>query len=231
MLRSKILTGAAVRVGLVLALLGAVAAVASPSMIPYGIALADDDNEKEKGKGDDADDGNPGRGNDAKAEKEKKPKKEHEGKGNDDGGEGDAAPVVIEQAPDTTPIVVTPAPTPTAAPREVGTLKVLVRACPGGTPQPVSDWTAACTAPAGGGRFELIALDGVVAGWHLDLEAPAEGDVDAPDLPTGRYGLEPDGTRWCHAESDRVDAEGWLAVVAGETTTVWIFTCVRTASA
>lgn len=236
----KSLTGTFVCAALALALVASAVAVALPSVATQGLAFAKEgkggngpggsgkSDDEEKDGGDDKDNG---KGNDDK--KEKKERDDKGGNGNDDtgnddnGGKGNAedrTPVVIVQAPDTTPIPVTPAPTGTAAPQANGTLAVVVRSC-GGTPVAGADWTGSCTQPVTKARFELTALDGPFAGWHRDLESDDAGAADLGELPAGRYDLVPDGIRWCHAESDRVDADGKIAIVGGQTTTVWIFTC------
>lgn len=219
----KSLAAPIARIALVLVLLGGIVAIAAPAVSVPGIAVAKNGKGGNNGKGnekkDEKKDDKPGKGN--KDKDKDKGNKGNKGRGND---EEETTPIVIVQAPNTTPSAVTPTPTATAVPLANGQLRLLVRSC-GATPVAGADWTSACTAPVPKTRFELTVLDGAFAGWHRNLQTGDDGTVDLAELPAGRYDLAPVVTSWCHAESDRVDPDGRLSIQGGQTTTVWVFTC------
>jgi hypothetical protein len=219
--RSKF-AGLTARIALVCALLLAVSLVATDTVAIPGVAVAKNGKGGDSGKG-------PGKGEDkGKGHGNDKPKKTpankaHENKGKD--GENEDQPVVIVQAPNTTPVAVTPAPTATVvAVAQVGKLVVNVREC-GATPIAGNDWAAGCAAPVPNARFDLTARSGPLSGWSHGLTADAAGVATLAQLPPGLYDLNRVAGGWCHAESDRVDASGNVVIAGGQTSTVWIYVC------
>jgi hypothetical protein len=90
------------------------------------------------------------------------------------------------------------------------------------------DWDANCIAQTDGVKFSLSVKQG-------DKFAPSKTGITNEDgllkfsrLKPGTYQLKETESDWCHAESDRVDAQGNLLVRAGQRTNVWIFNCVKT---
>jgi hypothetical protein len=114
--------------------------------------------------------------------------------------------------------------TPEAAPASTGDLTVTTYLC-GETPvDPATfDWYGACD-QGGSYNFTLDVVDsGPATTYTVDASQP--GVTTFGSLAPGVYHLELPGAKWCHAESDDVNADGDLNVSAGETTQVWIFLC------
>ncbi|MBA3377282.1 MAG: hypothetical protein H0T93_00210 [Chloroflexia bacterium] len=108
-----------------------------------------------------------------------------------------------------------------------GTITVSTYACTG-VPADTSayDWFGACD-PGGEHRYVLAPVEGDTTDLHA-AETSKTGEATFPDLPPGRYDLDDADGRWCHAESDAVNAEGQVQVEAGVETTVWLFYCQET---
>jgi len=120
-----------------------------------------------------------------------------------------------------------------SAAKATGAIVVQGFACPfdAAATDPASvDWFATCAQPEKA-TYELTALDGDNAGWQRSETADADGVLRAEDLAPGHYRLVQVDSDWCHAESDRVDDQGNVVVVAGERASVWIFDCAERAGA
>jgi uncharacterized surface anchored protein len=90
------------------------------------------------------------------------------------------------------------------------------------------DWFGNCSVQTTGVRFTISQL---VNGQYVPTLAgvtDANGLVKFTDLAPGTYKLQEVGADWCHAESDAVNAQGDVVVVAGQRSSVWIFNCVPT---
>jgi len=127
----------------------------------------------------------------------------------------------LDETPEPT-LETTPPATPEAA--TTGTITVSTYACTG-VPADTSayDWFGACD-PGGEHRYVLAPVEGVTTDLHA-AETSKTGEATFPDLPAGFYDVDdPDG-RWCHAESDAVNADGNVMVEPGAETTVWLFYC------
>jgi len=104
-----------------------------------------------------------------------------------------------------------------------GTIVVTVLKCPPGLSG--DDWFAGCAIPGSDVDFALVSAEAsAVSGTRSDL-AGSDGIATFERLDPGRYKLKQQNGKWCHAESDRVDADGLLEVAAGQRTNVWIFEC------
>jgi hypothetical protein len=86
------------------------------------------------------------------------------------------------------------------------------------------DWFGQCTAPAANLSFSVYSQPGGTTPVAT-LTSNAEGRANFGNLPPGTYELRPEGTIWCYAESDRVDANGNVLVEAGAESHVWNFVC------
>ncbi len=96
-------------------------------------------------------------------------------------------------------------------------------ACGIGQPQQGFDWFGQCTTPGTNQTFSLYPESG---GTPLATEtADAQGRVRFANLPPGTYQVRPEGTVWCYAESDRVDANGNVLVEPQAESHVWSFVC------
>jgi hypothetical protein len=106
---------------------------------------------------------------------------------------------------------------------QTGTIIVDTWTCPTGQPTDTYDWFGQCTSPATGMQFSLYQVDG---GAPLATLSPdAEGRVRFANLAPGTYEVQPEGTAWCHAESDHVDANGNVLVEPQIDSHVWSFVC------
>lgn len=226
--KRRLLLGA-VRICLALVLLGAAAAIVAPNAVPGRVALADkgghgkgDKNDDDGGKKDKSKNAKHGKGN--KKEKSNNGNKGHGNNGKGKKNKNDDEPVIVVVAPDVTPIPVTAVPTPTQAAEQSGSLRVVAMTC-AVRPADGADWSASCTTPAQNARFDVTGVDGPMAGWHRTIDADSGGIATLDQLPPARYRLDQVRADWCHAESDRVDANGDLVVESGQTTTVWTFNC------
>jgi len=85
------------------------------------------------------------------------------------------------------------------------------------------DWYGACD-PGGDHRYVLAPAEGDGTDLYA-AETAKTGAATFGDLAPGLYELEDTDGRWCHAESDAVNAEGQVMVEAGGETTVWLFYC------
>jgi len=203
-------------------------AVASVVAAPISLSLNGADIALAKRGEDDHSNSGHGKGKGKKEDKATKAAKEendNRGPGNNHNDHNANQPVIIVQAPQTTPIVVTATPEPTASVATSGALLVVIRDCMG-TPPATVDWADACSVPIGSTRFELTALNGEFAGWTRALKSQADGTAPLLSIAAGRYELTRIDGGWCHAESDHVDADGKVVVIPLQTTTVWIFVCL-----
>jgi hypothetical protein len=129
-----------------------------------------------------------------------------------------------------TPVATEPAklgPTPTPAADlsdSSGAIHVEVLECPMESGNADTDWYGLCTVAGSGYRFRLTAVEGTAPGKTAATDA--EGQVTFGSLQPGLYDLSSADNAWCHAQSDSVDAEGNVNVVAGERATVWTFYCL-----
>jgi uncharacterized surface anchored protein len=90
------------------------------------------------------------------------------------------------------------------------------------------DWFGNCSVQTTGVRFTISQL---VNGQYVPTLAgvtDANGLVKFNSLAPGTYKLQEVGADWCHAESDAVNAQGDVVVVAGKRSSVWIFNCIPT---
>ena len=106
---------------------------------------------------------------------------------------------------------------------ETGTIVVDTWNCPTSQPTETYDWFGQCTTPAAGMQFGLYPVGDATA---LATGSPdAQGRVRFANLPQGAYEVRPEGTIWCHAESDHVDASGNVIVEPQLESHVWSFVC------
>ena len=110
------------------------------------------------------------------------------------------------------------------APADTGTIIAEARTCPIAEPQPGYDWFGQCTAPAVEMQFSLTPASGD-GSLPASLATNAQGRARFGELAAGTYQLQPEGTIWCYAESDRVDENGNILVEAGLESHVWSFVC------
>ena len=109
-------------------------------------------------------------------------------------------------------------------PADTGAIVVETFACPIGQPQSGFDWFGQCTAPATGLQFSLYPETGGDTPLQT-ASANEQGRVRFGNLQPGTYQVRPEGTIWCYAESDRVDANGNVLVEAEAESRVWSFVC------
>jgi prealbumin domain-containing protein len=108
---------------------------------------------------------------------------------------------------------------------DMGAIAVVGFACSVPSAQSGFDWFGQCQTPAAGMRFEVFDTAGSSTTPVANGTTNDRGRIRFPNLPPGTYKLVPDGSNWCHAESDSVDAQGNVVVKAGADSSVWIFTC------
>src|SRR5215204_692342 len=111
------------------------------------------------------------------------------------------------------------------APADTGAIIAEVRTCPIAESQPGYDWFGQCTAPAVDMPFTLSPATGGDGSLPASLATNAQGRARFGELPAGTYQLQPAGTVWCYAESDRVDENGNILVEPGVESHVWSFVC------
>jgi hypothetical protein len=111
------------------------------------------------------------------------------------------------------------------APADTGAIVAEARTCPIAEPQPGYDWFGQCTTPAVDMQFSLSAANGGDGSLPASLATNAQGRARFGELAAGTYQLQPEGTIWCYAESDRVDENGNILVEAGLESHVWSFVC------
>jgi prealbumin domain-containing protein len=109
-----------------------------------------------------------------------------------------------------------------------GAIAVAGFACQVSSAQPGFDWFGQCQPPAAGMAFDLFDTAGSSTTPVASGTTNNSGRIRFPNLPPGTYKLSPNGSNWCHAESDSVDAQGNVVVKAGADSNVWIFTCAAT---
>jgi hypothetical protein len=108
---------------------------------------------------------------------------------------------------------------------DTGTILAEARTCPIAEPQPGYDWFGQCTSPAVDMQFTLSPANGGDGSLPASLATNAQGRARFGELPAGTYQLQPQGTIWCYAESDRVDESGNILVEIGLESHVWSFVC------
>ncbi|HYI23802.1 MAG TPA: hypothetical protein VD767_00195, partial [Thermomicrobiales bacterium] len=113
----------------------------------------------------------------------------------------------------------TPEPTVPAAPT-TGRAVIEALGCPD-VPADTSDfdWYGHCP-PDGDLHRYLLSRDTSDTNPLLAAQTNASGTATFDDLGPGAYHLEDADARWCHAESDNVNADGNVVIEAGATTTV-----------
>jgi hypothetical protein len=107
---------------------------------------------------------------------------------------------------------------------DAGTIIAEARTCAIGEAQPEYDWFGQCTTPAVDMPFTLLPATGD-GGPLATVATNAQGRAHFGGLAPGTYLLQPEGTIWCYAESDRVDSNGNIIVEAGVESHVWSFIC------
>jgi len=106
-----------------------------------------------------------------------------------------------------------------------GAIIAEARVCPIAQPQEGYDWFGQCTTPAADMSFSLAAANGGDGTLPGTAETNEQGRARFGELTPGAYLLQPEGTLWCYAESDRVDADGNVLVEAGLESHAWSFVC------
>jgi hypothetical protein len=109
---------------------------------------------------------------------------------------------------------------------QTGAITVYKYACPITTPPTSYDWFARCDPPVQAVAFSLSFWDGSAFQPVTTAVTDSDGILRVTRLPPGTYDLQEVDARWCHAESDSVDAQGHVVVTAGQRASVWIFNCV-----
>ncbi len=107
---------------------------------------------------------------------------------------------------------------------QTGTIVAEARVCTIGAAEAGYDWFGQCTAPATGMGFSLYPEGGETSPIAT-IPANAQGRATFGNLAPGVYQLSSEGTSWCYAESDGVDANGNVLVEADRETRVWTFAC------
>jgi hypothetical protein len=106
-----------------------------------------------------------------------------------------------------------------------GTVVIETHACTGATSESRDfDWYGACPVDVTDHRFLLSAV-GEDTTPLLAASTGETGTATFADLGAGAYHLEDTGDRWCHAESDNVNADANVVVETGAVTIVWLFYC------
>lgn len=117
-----------------------------------------------------------------------------------------------------------PLPPPTEVTNSTGAILVHVYACPIGQDEDQTelDWFKVCAPASERLTFELsrVGADDPQRGTTNE-----NGQVIFTRLSPGIYELTAVDAGWCHAKSDRVNAEGHVVIRAGEQATVWTFYC------
>jgi hypothetical protein len=109
-------------------------------------------------------------------------------------------------------------------PDDTGAIIAEARICDITQPQQGFDWFGQCNTPAVDMQFSLYPESGD-SGPLATMQTNAQGRARFGALPAGTYQLQPEGTVWCYAESDRVDANGNVLVETGVESHVWSFIC------
>ena len=109
-----------------------------------------------------------------------------------------------------------------------GAIVVRKHVCEIAEPGPEVDWGAVCALSSNGATFRLTPVE-ETATLPPSVGTTAGGVLNFDQLPSGRYQLEEVDSRWCHAQSDSVNAEGQVIVEAGQRATVWIYNCTEAA--
>ncbi len=106
-----------------------------------------------------------------------------------------------------------------------GAINVVGFACSVPTTAAGFDWFGQCQTPAAGMAFQVFDTAESSTTPAATGTTNDRGRIRFPNLAPGTYQLRPNGGNWCHAESDRVDAQGNVVVTAGADSNIWIFTC------
>jgi hypothetical protein len=106
-----------------------------------------------------------------------------------------------------------------------GAIIAEARVCPIAQPQEGYDWFGQCTTPAADMSFSLSSPSGGDGTLPGTAETNEQGRARFGELTPGAYLLQPAGTPWCYAESDRVDANGNVLVESGLESHLWSFVC------
>ena len=109
-------------------------------------------------------------------------------------------------------------------PADTGAIVVEAFACPIGQAQEGFDWFGQCITPGDALQFSLYPE----AGGDAPLQTATineQGRARFGNLAPGAYQVRPEGTIWCYAESDRVDAKGNVLVEPETESRVWSFVC------
>jgi hypothetical protein len=106
-----------------------------------------------------------------------------------------------------------------------GAIIAEARVCPIAQPQEGYDWFGQCTTPAADMSFSLSSPSGDDGTLPGTAQTNEQGRARFGELTPGAYLLQPAGTPWCYAESDRVDANGNVLVEAGLESHLWSFVC------
>jgi hypothetical protein len=109
-------------------------------------------------------------------------------------------------------------------PDNTGAIIAEARMCAIPEAQQDFDWFGQCAAPATDMTFTLYSESGGTTPLAT-MTTNAQGRAHFGNLAPGVYQLVPEGTIWCHAESDRVDAAGNVLVEADLESHVWSFVC------
>lgn len=120
-----------------------------------------------------------------------------------------------------TSATVTPTP-----PVTTGTLVVATYTCEN-VPEDTStfDWFGMCVPGSGPLGFTLSSTDVNAAAQHAAGTDASTGEATFNRITPGTYQLTSADASWCHAKSDRVNAQGEVVIRAGEQATVWTFYC------
>lgn len=119
----------------------------------------------------------------------------------------------------------TPTEVPTETPVTTGELAVITYSCADVPTDTTSfDWFGACDPGAAGQTFTLVNVDGSTT-EPLATETGESSEATFESLEPGTWQLDSVDADWCHAKSDSVNADSGLVIEAGQTTSVWIFTC------
>jgi hypothetical protein len=123
-----------------------------------------------------------------------------------------------------------------------GAITIYKFACPVTVPPAGYDWHNRCNPQGQRVRFRLsldasspivmimqivrARSDGAPFVPVIVAATDSDGILRLPRLQPGVYTIEEVDAAWCHAESDRANAQGHVIVEAGKRSSVWIFDCI-----
>jgi len=87
------------------------------------------------------------------------------------------------------------------------------------------DWFDVCQVPATQATFQLERVDDENVVVNATQSADASGGYRFEALAPSIYRIEQTNGDWCHAESNSVNEQGNVVVIAAEVVTVWVFNC------